>query len=46
MNDRDIAERASADDFWPRVNTLRQRCPVVRSTAHWSAEEVTSRGVV
>ena len=27
-----------ADDFWPRVNGLREGCPVARSTAHWSAE--------
>ncbi|MEX3738870.1 cytochrome P450 [Mycolicibacterium porcinum] len=27
-----------ADDFWPRINDLRDKCPVVRSTAHWSAE--------
>jgi len=27
-----------ADDFWPRVNALREKCPVARSTAHWSAE--------
>jgi len=27
-----------ADDFWPRINTLREKCPVARSTAHWSAE--------
>lgn len=26
-----------ADDFWPRVNGLRDQCPVARSTAHWSA---------
>lgn len=39
MNDRDIAERASAVDFWPRVDTLRQRCPVVRRIAHGSAED-------
>ncbi|WP_168214978.1 cytochrome P450 [Mycolicibacterium sp. ELW1] len=28
-----------ADDFWPRVNALRETCPVVFSTAHWSAED-------
>ena len=27
-----------ADDFWPRINGLREKCPVARSTAHWSAE--------
>jgi cytochrome P450 len=27
-----------ADDFWPRINGLRETCPVARSTAHWSAE--------
>jgi cytochrome P450 len=27
-----------ADDYWPRVNGLREKCPVARSTAHWSAE--------
>ena len=25
-----------ADDFWPRVNDLRDKCPVAWSTAHWS----------
>ncbi|WP_051004146.1 MULTISPECIES: cytochrome P450 [unclassified Rhodococcus (in: high G+C Gram-positive bacteria)] len=28
-----------ADDFWPRNNDLRERCPVAWSTAHWSADE-------
>lgn len=27
-----------AENFWPRVNELRDQCPVARSTAHWSAE--------
>lgn len=27
-----------ADDFWPRINGLREQCPVARSTAHWSAD--------
>lgn len=27
-----------ADDFWPQINALRDKCPVARSTAHWSAE--------
>ena len=27
-----------ADDFWPRINGLRETCPVAYSTAHWSAE--------
>jgi cytochrome P450 len=28
-----------ADDFWPRMNELREQCPVVHSSAHWSAEK-------
>jgi cytochrome P450 len=28
-----------ADDFWPRVNSLRDRCPVAWSDAEWSATD-------
>jgi cytochrome P450 len=28
-----------AADFWPRVNALRDRCPVAWSTAPWSADD-------
>lgn len=28
-----------ADDFWPRMNGLRERCPVAWSDAEWSSED-------
>jgi cytochrome P450 len=28
-----------AADFWPRINALREKCPVAYSTAHWNADD-------